>query len=112
MMKNKKVLIIDDQKDFGFLMETFFLKKGSKVFLANSITEGLRVLQEEAPDYTFMDNNLPDGFGWSKTEFILANYPQTQLFLITAMEVPKTSSTSFSILYKPLLKDELRRMFP
>lgn len=112
MMKNKKVLIIDDQMDFGFLMETFFLKKGSKVFVATSIAEGLRVLQEQGPDFTFLDNNLPDGFGWSKTEFILANYPQTQLILITAMEVPKTSSTSFSILYKPLLKDELRRMFP
>jgi len=111
-MKNKKVLIIDDQMDFGLLMEAFFVKKGSKVFVAYTITEGLRVLQEEAPDFTFLDNNLPDGFGWSKTEFILANYPQTQLILITAMEVPKTSSTSFRILYKPLLKDELRMMFP
>lgn len=111
-MLNKKVLIIDDQKDFGFLMKTFFLKKGSKVFLANSISEGLRVLQEETPDFAFVEKKLPDGFGWSKTEFILAIYPQTQLILIAAIGVPETSSTSCSILYKPFLKDELHKMFP
>ncbi|MEQ1585899.1 MAG: response regulator [Cyclobacteriaceae bacterium] len=110
-MKDKRVLIIDDQMDFGFLMEAFFAHKGSTVFLANSMSEGLRILQEEAPDFTFLDNNLPKGFGWSKAEFIQASYPQTQLILITAKEFSKTSST-FRMLYKPFLKDELRKMFP
>jgi hypothetical protein len=27
-MRNKKVLIIDDQKDFGFLIEAFFFEEG------------------------------------------------------------------------------------
>jgi len=111
-MKNKKVLVIDDQKDFGFLMESFFSKKGCKVFVAYTISEGLRVLHEQAPDFTFLDNNMPDGFGWSKTDFIVANYPETKLILISAMEVPKAASTSYRILHKSLLKDELNKMFP
>ncbi len=111
-MKNKKVLIIDDQKDFGYLMEAFFSKKGSKVFVAYTISEGLRVLHEQSPDFTFLDNNMPDGFGWSKTDFILANYPETKLILISAMEVPKIASTSYRILHKSSLKYELNRMFP
>jgi DNA-binding response OmpR family regulator len=110
-MKNRKVLIIDDEDDFGFLMKEFFSKKGCDVFVANSITTGLGLLQKEKPDFLLLDNNLPDGLGWSKTEFIVANYPKTNLILISAMEVPKTNSSSFQILYKPLLSDELNKIF-
>jgi DNA-binding NtrC family response regulator len=110
-MKDKKVLIIDDEVDFGILMEAFFFKKGCKVFVANSITTGLGLLQQVRPDYLLLDNNLPDGLGWSKTDFILTNYPLTELILISALEVPKTSSSTFRIIQKPLLKDELNLIF-
>ena len=110
-MEDKTVLIVDDELDFGFLMKEFFLEKGCKVFLATSIATGLGLLQQEKPDVILMDNQLPDGFGWSKTDFILANYPNTQLILISAFEVPKTSSSQFSIIQKPFIKDEIHKMF-
>jgi DNA-binding NtrC family response regulator len=110
-MKSKKVLIIDDEEDFGFLMTDFFTKKGYQVFVASSLTRGLELLKNENPDYIFLDNILPDGFGWSETEFILVNYPNIKLNLISAMEVPMTSDLSFRILYKPFIKDELNRLF-
>ena len=110
-MKNKKVLIIDDEDDFGFLMREFFSKKGCDVFVANSLTTGLGLLHKEKPDYLLLDNNLPDGLGWSKTEFIVANYPATRLLLISALQVPKTNSSSFQILYKPMLGAELNKIF-
>jgi DNA-binding response OmpR family regulator len=110
-MKNKKVLIVDDEADFGFLMKEYFSKKDCEVFVANSIATGLGLLQQVRPDYLLLDNNLPDGFGWSKTEFIVANYPNTKLILISAMEVPTTNSLSFRILYKPLLATELNKIF-
>jgi DNA-binding response OmpR family regulator len=110
-MKDKKVLIIDDEEDFGFLMTEFFSRKGYKVFVASSIAKGLQILESENPDFIFLDNNLPDGFGWSETEFILMNYPQTRLNLISAMEVPKTSASTFNILYKPAIHDELNKIF-
>jgi len=110
-MKNKKVLIVDDEKDFGLLMKKFFTSKDCDLYVAHSLEDGLKILEEERPDYIFLDNNLPDGYGWGQTEFILQNYPQTQLNLISALDVPKTSASSFRILYKPLLKDELTKMF-
>jgi DNA-binding response OmpR family regulator len=110
-MKDKKVLVIDDEEDFGFLMTEFFSKKGYQVFVAPSIAKGLQILESENPDFIFLDNNLPDGSGWSETEFILTNYPQTRLNLISAMEVPKTSSSSFNIFYKPSIQDELKKLF-
>ena len=110
-MKDKGVLIVDDEADFGLLMKEFFSRKGYTVSLANSVATGLTKLQLEKPDVMLLDNHLPDGLGWAKTEFILKNYPKTQLILISAKEVPKTSSSSFSIFYKPQIGGELRKMF-
>lgn len=110
-MSRKKVLVIDDEEDFGFLMSEYFSTKGYSTFIASSIAEGLQILENENPDFIFLDNNLPDGLGWGATEFILMNYPKTQLNLISAMEVPKTSASSFNILYKPTIKDELNKIF-
>jgi len=110
-MKGQKIVVIDDELDFGFLMKEFFSKKGFRVVVANSIHDGLKILQEEKPDFIFLDNNLPDGYGWSKTEFITTHYPAARLILISGMQVPKTSSSTFSILYKPLIRDELHKIF-
>jgi DNA-binding response OmpR family regulator len=110
-MKGKNILIIDDDIDFGFLMTEFFSKRGGKVTLAYSITEGLEILQHEKTDYIFLDNNLPDGLGWSKTDHILETYPNAQLILISSLDVPRTTTSSFSIFFKPLINDELHKMF-
>jgi DNA-binding response OmpR family regulator len=110
-MNDKRILIIDDEKDFGFLMTEFFLKKGCKVSIAYSIAEGMKILENEKPDYIFLDNSLPDGFGWREAEFILGNYPQARLILISTLEAPHTSSPSFNVLYKPLINEELHRLF-
>jgi DNA-binding response OmpR family regulator len=110
-MKKKKVLIIDDEEDFGMLMKRFFSQKNYDVFVAHTISDGMQLLDEVMPDIIFLDNNLPDGYGWDKTDYILSNYPQTQLNLISALNVPKTSSSSFRILEKQMLLKELTKMF-
>ena len=110
-MKNKKVLIIDDEEDLGILFRHFFNPKHIDVYVAHTIAEGMRLLEEQNPDFLFLDNNLPDGLGWGKTEYILMNYPRTKLNLISALNAPKTSSSTFRILEKPLLLEELTKMF-
>lgn len=107
----KKILIIDDEVDFGLLMTSFFNKKEFEVFVAHTIADGLQALEDQKPDFVFLDNNLPDGLGWGKTEFILMNYPNTRLNLISALDVPKTSASNFHILYKPAMREELNRIF-
>lgn len=107
----KKVLIIDDEVDFGLLMTSFFRERNFDVFVAYTIADGLQVLEDQKPDFVFLDNNLPDGLGWGKTEFILMNYPNTKLNLTSAFDVPKTSASNFHILYKPAMREELARIF-
>ena len=110
-MRHKKVLIIDDEEDLGILFQRFLNPKHIDVYVAHNIADGMLLLEEQNPDFLFLDNNLPDGFGWGKTEYILMNYPKTQLNLISALDVPKTSASSFRILEKPLLLEELSKMF-
>jgi DNA-binding response OmpR family regulator len=110
--KNKKVLIVDDEVDFGILMTTFFVKKGYQACSATSIYEGMKMLEEQRPDYIFLDNNLPDGLGWGNAKMVIEKYPQTRLILMSALQVPTTSSSLFSILYKPNVVVELEKMFP
>ncbi len=111
IMKNKKVLIIDDEEDFGHIMTAYFAKKGFKVFVESTISGGLKMLASENPDYILLDNNLPDGFGWSETDFILKNYPNAHLTLISGLDGPMTSAATFQILYKPFVKDDLNKIF-
>ena len=110
-MKPRKILLIDDEIEFGLLMKSFFTPKNFEVYYANTITEGMKLLEQLRPDYLFLDNNLPDGLGWGETEKILVNYPETKLNLISAYHVPKTSASSFRILEKPLLLEELSKIF-
>jgi len=111
VMKEKKILIVDDEVDFGLLMKSFFSNRKIEVYIANSIAEGLTILEREKPDHIFLDNNLPDGYGWGKTEYILEHYPHTQVNLISALDTPQTSASSFRILNKAFLKEELIKMF-
>ncbi len=110
-MKKRKLLVIDDEEDFGFLMKSFFTSRGFEVFIALTLAEGMKILKDERPDIVFLDNNLPDGLGWGITEHILVNYPKTQLNLISALNVPKTSASAFRILEKPLRWEELSELF-
>jgi DNA-binding NtrC family response regulator len=109
-MKRKTILVVDDEADFNLLMEKYFSSNGYDVHVAGNIKEGLRILDEISPDFIFLDNNLPDGLGWGNIEYILLNHPHSQLNLISAYHVPKTSSSSFRILEKPLALEDLIKL--
>jgi len=103
----KKILVIDDDKDFGLALKYFFADKNFELLVAHTLTQGMIMLEQEKPDYVFLDNSLPDGLGWGKTEFILSHYPQTHLNLVSALDVPKTSASTFRILEKPVSLEEI-----
>lgn len=107
MLIRKKILLIDDDKDFGILMKKMLINENFDFLMAHTIKEGMLLFEIENPEIVFLDNILPDGLGWEKTEYILHNYPQTQLILLSGLSVPKTSSSTFRILEKPLTRSEL-----
>ncbi len=107
MPTRKKILLIDDDKDFGILMKILLINENFEFLVAHTLIQGMLLLEKENPEFVFLDNMLPDGLGWEKAEYILTNYPQTQLNLLSGFNVPKTSASTFRILEKPLTKIEL-----
>ena len=102
----KKILLVDNDQDCGLMMRKLLINENFKFLIANTLTQGMLLLEKENPEFVFLDNILPDGLGWEKTEYILNNYPKTQLNLLSGLNVPKTSSLTFRILEKPLTSNE------
>lgn len=110
-MVKKKVVIIDDELDLCHLMKTFLADLDYDVFLANTLGSGLDLMSEVSPDILFIDNNLPDGLGWEKMNYLLENYPNCKINLISAYKSNPpdlTKSRSIQILEKPLSLSALK----
>lgn len=111
-MSKKKVVIIDDEEDLCHLMKTYLSDLNYDVFLAYTLGSGLNLMSEVSPDVVFIDNNLPDGLGWEKMNFLMEHYPNCKINLISAYrskapeELPKTRS--IQILEKPLSLNVLK----
>ena len=86
MMSRKKIVIIDDEEDLCHLMKRYFLELDHEVFLANTLGSGLSLIREVSPDVVFIDNNLPDGLGWEKMSYLLKEYPECKINLISAYD--------------------------
>ena len=108
MSTRKKVLIIDDEVDLCLLLKTYLNRRNYDVYYSHTLSEGMSEFQRILPDIVFLDNNLPDGFGWEQASALLEKYPDLQVHLISAYQpnAPHTNSSSFKVWEKPLtLKD-------
>lgn len=84
MMSKQKILITDDEEDYGLVMKNYFLARGYEVELAFTLTDGLQKLESWLPDVLILDNNLPDGQGWDCVQQIVEKFPQLRIFLVSA----------------------------
>ncbi len=102
----RKVLIIDDETDECFLISAFLTRKNYEVKYAHTLLDGIIKLESEKPDVLLLDNNLPDGLGWSKADEIKKQFPAIQITLISAHENASHStiadSSEFRKLEKPI----------
>lgn len=114
MTARKKVLIIDDEVDLCLLMKTYFLRKNYEVYIAHTLADGLSRLKEIAPDYLFIDYNLPDGLGWDKLPELYQNHPDIQFHLISAFRPTMPSEldgAKLTIWEKPISLKSLDMFF-
>jgi two-component system, OmpR family, response regulator len=108
----KRVLIIDDETDFCLLMKNYFIRKNYEVYIFHTLEEGMKNLGIVNPDIIFLDNNLPDGLGWEKTEYISKNFPHTRINLISAYQYDHRISeklSSVKIWEKPISLTDLNK---
>lgn len=93
-MKRKRLLVIDDEVDFCLLLKAYFSSRNYEVFLANSLKDGLKTIDQVTPDIVFLDNNLPDGLGWEMAPSILNKHPNIELNLISAYQNHQSPSNA------------------
>ena len=108
----KRVLIIDDETDFCLLMKNYFVRKNYEVHIYHTLAEGMKNLDIINPDIIFLDNNLPDGLGWEKTDYISQHFPHTRINLISAYQYDHSFSdklTSVRIWEKPISLTDLNK---
>lgn len=110
----KKILIIDDEPDLCLLLKDYFLRRNYEVVISHALNEGKKLINSIRPDVIFLDNNLPDGPGWSIAGFIAASFPSIYLVLVsafdrTAPEMPE--GARFHTIEKPITISDLDRQF-
>lgn len=94
------------------MLKSFFVNKDAEIFVANTIAEGLASIEKHEPDILFLDNNLPDGLGWSLISTILNRLPSIEINLISAYKNGDfiiSSNNALKFWEKPINLDELSK---
>ena len=80
-----KILVIDDDKDIGSLIQLAMQSKGYEVMYATSGSEGLTLFRQFGPDITLVDKRMPDMDGFEVARRIRETEAgkKTQLLLMT-----------------------------
>jgi CheY-like chemotaxis protein len=80
----KKILIVEDNKDFLEILSLFITKIGHQVIKACNSEEAITCAEAEDPDLIFMDMGLPDVDG-VKTTAKLKQNPKTSRIPVVAL---------------------------
>jgi two-component system NtrC family response regulator len=78
-----KVLIIDDDPDFGYALSRTTQRLGHNTLVGQSIAEGYEIVRQETVDAVFLDVLLPDGNGLSMLPNLSALPSSPEIIIIT-----------------------------
>lgn len=83
-MSEKKILIVDDERDFAFVLSTHLKAHGYNTVMASDAVGAITVAQKERPDFIILDISMPAGDGFSVMER-LAKSDHTSLIPIVVV---------------------------
>ncbi len=81
----RKILIVDDEKELRDVLATTFEETPYEVILAEDGHAGLRAFYEHRPDLVVLDIIMPDLSGWSVLERI-RELSDTPVIMLTALD--------------------------
>lgn len=110
-MKNTpRALIIDDETDVCYLLKGILRQKNIDASYAGSLADGEDFIREKVPDFIFLDNHLPDGFGVDRIRHLKQEHPLCKIVMITAHDTPADREKAYLegvdyFIGKPFTKD-------
>lgn len=78
------IALIDDEVDLCVLLSSMLKKHGYEVSYYHTLSEGLEGIKQLQPDWVIIDNNLPDGLGWTMVPDIIDRVPGVNVIKISA----------------------------
>ena len=110
-MREKRLLIVDDEENMRELLKDFFEDEGFKVEVA---ADGMQALEkmDKSVNIVISDNRMPVMEGMELLDKIKEEYPETQVIIITAYSTPKLAVEAYkrgaaAYITKPFNPDEL-----
>lgn len=83
-VKDKKILIVDDEPDIRIMIERFLRKEGFfRIYTASDCTSALSICRTDKPDIAILDVMLPDGDGFSLLSAI-RQFSDTPILFLSA----------------------------
>lgn len=89
MTPGEKILIVDDDPDFLFILNHVLTKKGYEVISSTSGTGALEAVEKENPDMVFLDIIMPDVDGWALCKKIKAASPKLPVSMCSVLRDPE-----------------------
>ena len=84
MPQEKKMLIIDDERDFCALVQMMMQRESVHVDCAHNLHEASQFLSKGHPEIVLLDHNLPDGTGLEYFNQHRIDFDEAKIILITA----------------------------
>ena len=112
-MREKNILVIDDDKIILDSLCEFLTLEGFQTSGAETLKSALAKLEQEHYSLVITDVNLPDGDGLELLDIIRENHPQTVALVITGYgtiesAVKAIKQGAYDYLTKPIVDDDLR----
>ena len=112
-LKDKSLLIVDDDKPFSTRLARAMELRGYQVRVAESVADGIAAIEIEAPAFAVIDMRLGDGNGLQVIEHLKERRPDARGVILTgygniATAVTAVKLGAFDYLAKPADADEIQ----
>ena len=114
-MKNRVVLVVDDEKNQREMLTGFLIKKGYQAIGCQSAPEAISMIKEQPVDVVLTDHQMPEMTGLELLTQIKKINPEILVIIFTAygtieMAVQAMKDGAYHYLTKPVDLDELTVM--
>ena len=110
MPDQKKILLIEDDREISSIFSDVLRHAGYSVFTAINGIEGRRLIEQEQPDLVVTDMMMPKMGGFPILEFMQSLNPRPKVIMVTANEGSRHQAYAEMLGVDP--RDYLRKPIP